>query len=125
MAVKERNRRPTGEYVASASEDPRKYDMGERVPVDTAEGMLIILRYELHSGSWDEMRAFLAEKKGSRPYIYKLVNRIEADEKRLDGLEEIETLSGGFIVEETGEDGEIIHFMSETNDLMVEKYGFL
>ncbi len=125
MTVKERNRRPTGGYVAGASEDPRKYDMGERVPVDIPEGMLITLRYELYEGSWDKMRADLEKRKAGRPYIYKQVNQIEADEERIDGLEEIEKSSGGFIVEGVGEDGEIIHFMRETNEVMLEKYSLL
>ncbi|CAG0995011.1 MAG: hypothetical protein KBG84_06725 [Planctomycetes bacterium] len=54
------------------------------------ERMLLILRDELYSGSWDKMDEDLRNRLKGRPYIFKLVNRIEEDLKRIEKLRSYE-----------------------------------
>lgn len=54
------------------------------------EKILIILRDELYDGSWSEMLNDLEERKKGRPYIFKLVNRIEKDIERINRLKAYE-----------------------------------
>lgn len=43
------------------------------------ERMLIRIRDELYEGSWDTMRRDLENRLAGKPYIFKLVSRIEHD----------------------------------------------
>ena len=52
--------------------------------------MLITLRDELYFGSWDRMLNDLKDRLRGRPYIFKLVNRIEEDIKRIEKLQSYE-----------------------------------
>ena len=52
----------------------------------TQDKMLITLRDELYFGSWDRMETDLKDRLKGRPYIFKLVNRIEEDLKRIEKL---------------------------------------
>lgn len=54
------------------------------------ERMLLILRDELYGGSWDKMEEDLRNRLKGRPYIFKLVNRIEEDLKRIEKLRSYE-----------------------------------
>lgn len=54
------------------------------------EKMLLILRDELYGGSWDKMKDDLENRLKGRPYIYKLVNRIEQDLDRIETLKSYE-----------------------------------
>lgn len=54
------------------------------------EKMLIQLRDELYGGSWDRMLTDLKARLKGRPYIFKLVNRIEDDIRRIEKLKEYE-----------------------------------
>ncbi|MFQ5653481.1 MAG: hypothetical protein ACE5GW_01975 [Planctomycetota bacterium] len=47
---------------------------------------LLILRDELYDGSWAEMRRDLEDRRDGRPFIFKLVNRIEEDLRRIEHL---------------------------------------
>ncbi len=58
------------------------------------ETMLVTLRDELYAGSWDKMRQDLADRLQGRPYIFKLVNRIEEDLQRIDKLHGYENEHG-------------------------------
>ena len=51
-------------FVESLSEDER---------------MLLVVRRELYESSWDRMEQDLRNRLSGKPYIFKLVNRIEAD----------------------------------------------
>jgi hypothetical protein len=55
------------------------------------EKMLIALRNELYTGSWDLMEHDLRERLNGRPYIFRLVARIEEDLKRIERLRGYET----------------------------------
>lgn len=54
------------------------------------ETMLITLRDELYAGSWDTMVEDLKDRLKGKPYIFKLVNRIEEDLQRIERLREYE-----------------------------------
>lgn len=54
------------------------------------EKMLITLRDELYVGSWERMLADLRDRLQGRPYIFKLVNRIEEDLTRIERLQSYE-----------------------------------
>ena len=54
------------------------------------EKMLITLREELYGGSWERMVTDLQERLKGRPYIFKLVNRIKDDLKRIEKLKTYE-----------------------------------
>ncbi len=58
------------------------------------ERMLIILRDELYANSWDRMLQDLKERLRGRPYIFKLVNRIQDDIERIEKLRKYETKHG-------------------------------
>jgi hypothetical protein len=47
------------------------------------EAMLLVLRDELYTGSWDKMIRDLEDRLKGKPYIFKLVNRIEEDIARI------------------------------------------
>jgi hypothetical protein len=50
------------------------------------EKMLLVLRDELYTSSWDKMEEDLRNRLKGRPYIFKLVNRIEEDLERIQKL---------------------------------------
>lgn len=52
--------------------------------------MLVRLREELYSGSWERMLADLKDRLKGRPYIFKLVNRIQDDISRIEKLQDYE-----------------------------------
>lgn len=52
--------------------------------------MLLVLRDELYMGSWDKMVDDLRNRLKGRPYIFKLVNRIEEDLERIEALRSYE-----------------------------------
>lgn len=54
------------------------------------EKMLITLRDELYVGSWEKMLQDLKDRLKGRPYIFKLVNRIEEDIERIEKLQRYE-----------------------------------
>lgn len=54
------------------------------------EKTLVALRDELYGGSWDQMQGDLRDRLKGRPYIFKLVNRIQVDLDRIDTLVEYE-----------------------------------
>lgn len=52
--------------------------------------MLLVLRDELYMGSWDKMVEDLKNRLKGRPYVFKLVNRIEEDLERIETLRSYE-----------------------------------
>ena len=52
--------------------------------------MLLVLRDELYMGSWERMQDDLKNRLKGRPYIFKLVNRIEEDLERIEALRSYE-----------------------------------
>lgn len=58
------------------------------------EKMLLTLREELYFGSWEKMQQDLKDRLKGRPYIFKLVNRIEEDLDRIEKLQAYELKHG-------------------------------
>ena len=54
------------------------------------ERTLVTLRDELYGGSWDQMLGDLRDRLKGKPYIFKLVNRIQDDIARIEKLNEYE-----------------------------------
>ncbi len=50
------------------------------------EQMLVTLRDELYDGSWEKMVADLQDRLTGKPYIFKLVNRIQDDISRIEKI---------------------------------------
>ena len=65
------------------------------VKLNAEEKMLVTLRDELYGGSWDRMLKDLKDRLKGRPYIFKLVNRIKDDLKRIEKLKANEKRLGG------------------------------
>ncbi len=64
---------------------------------------LLVLRDELYDGSWEDMRRDLEDRRDGKPFIFKLVNRIEEDLnriERLSGYEEHHQVNLGDYLEE-------------------------
>ena len=55
------------------------------------ERMLVILKRELYEGRWDAMLSDLKNRLEGRPYVFKLVNRIQEDIERIGCLREFES----------------------------------
>jgi hypothetical protein len=47
------------------------------------EKQLILLRNELYDGSWDDMEEDLRDRLERKPYVFRLMNRIEDDLGRI------------------------------------------
>lgn len=55
---------------------------------------LVMLRDELYDGSWDEMLNDLKNRLTGKPYIFKLVNRIQQDMNAIERLRALEKEKG-------------------------------
>ena len=53
--------------------------------------MLVILKAQLYDGTWDSMLNDLKNRLAGKPYIFKLVNRINEDIERIDEMQQFET----------------------------------
>ncbi len=54
------------------------------------ERMLVTMRDELYDGSWEQMLKDLKDRLKGKPYIFKLVNRIQDDIQRIEKLGDYE-----------------------------------
>ena len=52
--------------------------------------MLVVLKRQLYDGSWETMLDDLKNRLAGKPYIFKLVNRIQDDIERIEGLRKFE-----------------------------------
>ena len=52
--------------------------------------MLVVLKAQLYSGSWESMLDDLKNRLAGKPYIFKLVNRINEDVERIGKLKGFE-----------------------------------
>jgi hypothetical protein len=66
---------PVADYVAALTDEHR---------------MLVILKAQLYSGSWDAMLDDLNNRLVGKPYIFKLANRIKDDVERIEKLRTFE-----------------------------------
>ncbi len=54
------------------------------------ERLLLAIRDELYSGSWDDLVADLEARKNRKPYVFKLATRLEEDLARVEKLRAFE-----------------------------------
>ncbi len=52
--------------------------------------MLVILKAQLYGGTWEPMLDDLRNRLAGKPYIFKLVNRIKEDIKRIEQMRKFE-----------------------------------
>jgi hypothetical protein len=52
--------------------------------------MLVVLKAQLYGGTWEPMLDDLKNRLGGKPYIFKLVNRIKDDIKRIQQMQNFE-----------------------------------
>ena len=52
--------------------------------------MLVILKAQLYDGTWEPMLDDLQNRLAGKPYIFKLVNRIKDDIKRIEQMRKFE-----------------------------------
>ncbi|UCG49338.1 MAG: hypothetical protein JSU94_06045 [Phycisphaerales bacterium] len=52
--------------------------------------MLVILKAQLYGGTWDPMLDDLVNRRQGKPYIFKLVNRINDDIERIESMRKFE-----------------------------------
>jgi hypothetical protein len=52
--------------------------------------MLVVLKRQLYAGNWDDMLEDLNNRLDGKPYVFKLVNRINDDMERINELCEFE-----------------------------------
>ena len=69
------------------------------------ERMLLTLRDELYEGSWENMLQDLRDRLKGKPYIFKLVNRIEEDIVRIEKLKHFEEEQSVNLTDYLGEEG--------------------
>ena len=50
------------------------------------EVQLLVIRDELYDGSWEDMQKDLEDRRDGKPFVFKLVNRIEEDLERIQRL---------------------------------------
>jgi hypothetical protein len=53
--------------------------------------MLVILKAQLYDGTWEPMLDDLRNRLAGKPYIFKLVNRIQDDVKRIEQMQKFES----------------------------------
>jgi hypothetical protein len=74
----------TSDLEQSLSERARNQEFFSRLSRE--EKQLLLLRNELYDGSWDEMESDLRHRLDRKPYIFRLMNRIEDDLARIARL---------------------------------------
>ena len=84
------NQRPQYEAGVDVAVDHHAF-VKSLLPEDV---QLLVLRDELYDGSWEEMRRDLEDRRDGKPFIFKLVNRIEEDLQRIDKLSTYEERHG-------------------------------
>ena len=73
--------------LAAVSEDHRAFVAS----LPPEELQLIIIRNELYDGSWEDMKKDLEHRRDGKPFVFKLINRIEEDLVRIERLRAYET----------------------------------
>jgi len=56
--------------------------------------MLVVLKKELYEGRWEPMLEDLRNRLAGKPYIFKLVNRINDDVERIEEMQKFEAEQG-------------------------------
>ncbi len=88
MAKRTKNRENQDDLQANAV--VRDYAAG----LSNESKMLVALKSQLYSGSWDTMVDDLNNRLKGKPYIFKLTNRINDDVARIEELRSFEKANG-------------------------------
>ncbi len=56
--------------------------------------MLVVLKSQLYGGKWEPMLDDLKNRLAGKPYIFKLVNRINEDIERIEDMQQFEQEHG-------------------------------
>jgi len=56
--------------------------------------MLVVLKGQLYGGTWEPMLSDLNNRLAGKPYIFKLVNRINEDIERIQQMQQFEADNG-------------------------------
>jgi len=80
------------ENPANASKDAAVEDFVSRLADE--HKMLVVLKAQLYGGSWEAMLDDLNNRLAGKPYIFKLVNRINEDIERIEQLRGFESQYG-------------------------------
>lgn len=64
--------------------------------------MLVALKAQLYGGSWEPMLDDLRNRLAGQPYIFKLVNRIQDDIKRIEEMKRVEAEHGVDLADHVG-----------------------
>ena len=62
--------------------------------LNNEQKMLVTLKAQLYSGSWEPMLDDLRNRLEGKPYIFKLTNRIKDDVERICEMQEFENAHG-------------------------------
>jgi len=81
---------PTGSG-AKGGETAASKEIGDFVDgLSDEHRMLVILKAQLYDGAWELMLDDLRNRLAGKPYIFKLVNRIQDDIKRIEQMQKFE-----------------------------------
>lgn len=72
---------------AGSQPEPIRRFMAE---LDAECRLLLVLKRQIYDGQWELMQQDLANRLAGRPYVVKLVNRIEDDLERIEQLRAME-----------------------------------
>ncbi len=80
-------RRRSSSPAGSGDRDPSTH-------LDPDDRTLLAMRDELYDGSWDRMEADLKNRRAGKPYVFRLVDSIDADLAAIHRLRRIEARCG-------------------------------
>ncbi len=79
------------EKILNISDETLKKTMANYIDgLSDEHRMLVILKSQLYGGSWEPMFDDLKNRLEGKPYIFKLVNRINDDLERIQEMKEFE-----------------------------------
>lgn len=79
------------EKILNISDETLKKTMNNYIAgLSDEHRMLVVLKSQLYGGSWEPMLDDLKNRLEGKPYIFKLVNRINDDLERIQEMKEFE-----------------------------------
>jgi len=91
MAEPSRNREDKDSAVRKDPTSRESKDIDDFVnSLSDEHKMLVVLKKQLYDGIWEPMLDDLQHRLAGKPYIFKLVNRIEDDTKRIEQMQKFE-----------------------------------
>ncbi len=91
MAEASENSDKSGEPSVSPQDALRRKEVSDYVDrLSDEHRMLVILKAQLYEGTWESMLDDLKNRLAGKPYIFKLVNRINDDIARIEEMQKFE-----------------------------------